>query len=102
MIKLHLIRAVLLRIPHSRYFASLPAFAGLRSLLLRTTHFVPLTFLLPLTFFSAKPTRQGTGLGLSLSYDIGKDHGGEMKVETKENKDSEFIFDLPFTINTIV
>ncbi len=35
-------------------------------------------------FFITKPTGQGTGLGLSLSYDIIKAHGGELKVETKE------------------
>ena len=46
-------------------------------------------------FFTTKPTGQGTGLGLSLSYDIVKAHGGELKVETKEGEGSEFIIVLP-------
>ena len=46
-------------------------------------------------FFTTKPTGQGTGLGLSLSYDIIKAHGGEIKVKTKENEGSEFIIILP-------
>lgn len=46
-------------------------------------------------FFTTKPTGQGTGLGLSLSYDIVKAHGGEIKVETKENEGTEFIIWLP-------
>jgi two-component system, NtrC family, sensor kinase len=46
-------------------------------------------------FFTTKPTGQGTGLGLSLSYDIVKAHGGELKVETKEGEGSEFVFSLP-------
>ncbi len=46
-------------------------------------------------FFTTKPTGQGTGLGLSLSYDIVKAHGGELKVETKEGEGSEFIIELP-------
>lgn len=41
-----------------------------------------------------KPTGQGTGLGLSLSYDIVKAHGRDLKVETKEGKGSEFIIQL--------
>ena len=45
-------------------------------------------------FFTTKPTGQGTGLGLSLSYDIVKAHGGELKVETKEGEGSEFIIML--------
>ena len=45
-------------------------------------------------FFTTKPTGQGTGLGLSLSYDIVKAHGGELKVETKEGEGSKFIIEL--------
>jgi signal transduction histidine kinase len=46
-------------------------------------------------FFTTKPTGQGTGLGLSLSYDIVKAHGGELKVESKEGDGSEFIIQIP-------
>jgi len=56
-------------------------------------------------FFTTKPTGQGTGLGLSLSYDIVKAHGGEIKVETKVDEGNpdrigkgegcEFIIELP-------
>ncbi len=46
-------------------------------------------------FFTTKPTGQGTGLGLSLSYDIVKSHGGELKVETKEGEGAEFIIQIP-------
>jgi two-component system NtrC family sensor kinase len=45
-------------------------------------------------FFTTKPTGQGTGLGLSLSYDIVKAHGGEIKVESKEGEGSTFIIQL--------
>jgi len=45
-------------------------------------------------FFTTKPTGSGTGLGLSLSYDIVKAHGGEIKVETKEGEGTTFIVQL--------
>ncbi len=46
-------------------------------------------------FFTTKPTGEGTGLGLSLSYDIIKAHGGEIRVETKEKEGTAFIIQLP-------
>jgi signal transduction histidine kinase/ketosteroid isomerase-like protein len=46
-------------------------------------------------FFTTKPTGQGTGLGLSLAYDIVKAHGGELKVATKEGEGTEFTIQLP-------
>ena len=46
-------------------------------------------------FFTTKPTGQGTGLGLSLSYDIVKAHGGELKVASEEGVGSEFQIILP-------
>jgi signal transduction histidine kinase len=48
-------------------------------------------------FFTTKPTGQGTGLGLSLSYDIVKAHGGELTVETKEGEGSVFNVIIPVT-----
>ena len=49
-------------------------------------------------FFTTKPTGNGTGLGLSLAYDIiTKGHGGELKVETKEGEGSTFSIHLPIT-----
>jgi two-component system NtrC family sensor kinase len=45
-------------------------------------------------FFTTKSTGQGTGLGLSLSYDIIKAHGGEIRVDTKEGEGAEFIIKL--------
>ena len=48
-------------------------------------------------FFTTKPTGQGTGLGLSLSYDIVKAHGGEIRVESNEGEESgcKFVIELP-------
>jgi two-component system NtrC family sensor kinase len=48
-------------------------------------------------FFTTKPTGQGTGLGLSLSYDILKAHGGELKVESTEGEGSVFTITIPKT-----
>ena len=45
-------------------------------------------------FFTTKPSGQGTGLGLSLAYDIVKAHGGDIKVDTREGEGSEFIIEL--------
>jgi len=60
-------------------------------------------------FFTTKSPGQGTGLGLSLSYDIIKAHGGEIKVKTTEGEFAEFVIHLPtnsinvrWTVNFIV
>jgi signal transduction histidine kinase len=45
-------------------------------------------------FFTSKPTGQGTGLGLSLAFDIVKSHGGELKVESKEDVGATFIISI--------
>jgi signal transduction histidine kinase/ketosteroid isomerase-like protein len=46
-------------------------------------------------FFTTKPTGEGTGLGLSLSYDIIKAHGGQLEVETKEGEGTTFTILIP-------
>jgi two-component system NtrC family sensor kinase len=47
-------------------------------------------------FFTTKPTGEGTGLGLSLTYDmVVKGHGGRIEVNTKEGEFTEFIVELP-------
>ena len=49
-------------------------------------------------FFTTKPTGEGTGLGLSLSYDIiTKGHGGELVLETEEGQGASFIIKFPIT-----
>jgi signal transduction histidine kinase len=50
-------------------------------------------------FFTTKPTGEGTGLGLSMSYDIIKTYGGELQVEAKENEGAEFTIVLPLKQN---
>jgi two-component system NtrC family sensor kinase len=50
-------------------------------------------------FFTTKPAGQGTGLGLSLSYDIIKAHGGEIKVNSKEGEFTEFEIRLPIAVS---
>jgi len=48
-------------------------------------------------FFTTKPAGEGTGLGLSLSYDIvTKGHGGTLEVESQEGSYTEFVVRLPF------
>jgi two-component system NtrC family sensor kinase len=46
-------------------------------------------------FFTTKPAGQGTGLGLSLSYDIVKAHGGDLDVKTRQGEGAEFIVTIP-------
>jgi signal transduction histidine kinase len=46
-------------------------------------------------FFTTKPAREGTGLGLSLSYDIVMQHGGDISVQTEEGIGTEFLISLP-------
>ncbi len=48
-------------------------------------------------FFTTKPIGQGTGLDLSLAYDIVKAHGGEIKVESREGEGTEFKILLPMS-----
>jgi two-component system NtrC family sensor kinase len=50
-------------------------------------------------FFTTKPTGEGTGLGLSLSYDIIIAHGGNLTVKSEESKNTVFIVELPFNLD---
>ncbi|WP_090662756.1 ATP-binding protein [Parafilimonas terrae] len=51
-------------------------------------------------FFTTKPTGEGTGLGLSLTYDIiTKQHNGSINVESKEGEGTAFIINLPVTVS---
>ena len=53
-------------------------------------------------FFSTKPTGQGTGLGLSLSYEIiAQGHGGTLDVESEKNAFTEFTIRIPQSINAV-
>ena len=46
-------------------------------------------------FFTTKPTGQGTGLGMSLSYDIVKSHGGDIQVQSEDGKGTQILIELP-------
>jgi len=46
-------------------------------------------------FFTTKPTGQGTGLGLSLAYDIVNSHGGKIKVANRDDGGADFVIELP-------
>jgi signal transduction histidine kinase len=50
-------------------------------------------------FFTTKPAGEGTGLGLSLSYDIiTKGHSGHLSVYSKEGEGSEFLVKIPLQV----
>ena len=56
-------------------------------------------------FFTTKPTNEGTGLGLALSNDIVREHGGTITVETEPGEHTEMVVELPLTRqqrNTVV
>ena len=48
-------------------------------------------------FFTTKPTDKGTGLGLAMSSDIIREHGGSIRVDTEPGEFTEMIIELPLT-----
>lgn len=52
-------------------------------------------------FFSTKPSGEGTGLGLSLSYDIIKMHGGDLTFNTTEGEGTEFTINIPIRMDDL-
>jgi signal transduction histidine kinase len=79
--------------PTSKGWSALPAGRQVEIRIIDNGGGVPLSIVDKIfqPFFTTKPTGQGTGLGLSLAYDIVKAHGGEIKVETKDGEGSEFV-----------
>ena len=74
---------------HKQISLDMLMFSGkMQNVLVDMNHFIKYPF-------TTQPTGSGTGLGLSLSYDTVKAHGGELKVESTENIGTEFIIQLP-------
>ena len=53
-------------------------------------------------FFTTKPTDQGTGLGLALSNDIVREHGGSIRVETEPGEFTEMVVEIPLEAPVLV
>ena len=53
-------------------------------------------------FFTTKPTNEGTGLGLAMSNDIVRGHGGQISVESELGEYTEFIVELPLERSALV
>ena len=51
-------------------------------------------------FFTTKPVGEGTGLGLAVAYNIVKDHGGRIRVDSEAGRGTSFVVDLPVTATT--
>ena len=51
-------------------------------------------------FFTTKPVGEGTGLGLAVAYNIVKDHGGRIRVDSEPGRGTSFVVDLPVTATT--